>query len=173
MTRRLLNTAILNVDDHAKIKATKEIEVNGKQLAKVEQIPTNISDLDNDSGFITAEDIPEAGGVTATYEGFEEMMYIYRNQLPCFIRYWCEDPGGGEGAAIYDAYRNHIMDIPYEGVSEFVVFPSGNNGFTIHEGGANSSVDQRSGRIDSNGLVMEIGAEGAVSYIMIIPLTLL
>ena len=65
------------------------------------------------------------------------------------------------------------MDIPYEAVSEFVVFPSGNNGFTIHEGGANSSVDQFSGRIDSNGLVMEIGAEGAVSYIMIIPLTLL
>ncbi len=77
MMRRLLSTDILNVDDHAKIKATKEIEVNGKQLAKVEQIPTNISDLTNDSDFITSAALP-----TKTSQLTNDSGYITSTSVP-------------------------------------------------------------------------------------------
>lgn len=55
---------LVNIEDNAQVNIIEDVKVNGTSLAVTEKavnvvVPTKTSDITNDSGFITANDIPD------------------------------------------------------------------------------------------------------------------
>lgn len=105
------------------------------------------------------EKVEELDNLTPTYSSDYGWIKIYRNQIPCIIRFYGDDTLEQGGWDIKDGNGTILEEInKYDNiVYEFILTPRGKNGFYLEKWNKGSTVVRKSGNInESNDLALAI-----------------